>query len=161
MKTSRQAGRGLADAAARSFAVGYGRTQERAWPPPGRVNLIGERTDCNARLVLPFAIGHRTTVAAGRRTDDVISVTSSPCPGQVRAPLSEISPSTAGGSACPLGAAAVPQRHTALRFFNVAGSRVPGIRDTSPHNLVPLLLAADELAAVYRDMALPEMAAAG
>ena len=39
-------------------------------------------------------------------------------------------------------AVATPLRHTSLRYFNVAGSGVRGVRDTSPHNLVPLLLAA-------------------
>lgn len=32
---------------------------------PGRVNLLGEHTDYNGGPVLPFAIGHRTAVAAG------------------------------------------------------------------------------------------------
>jgi UDP-glucose 4-epimerase len=30
-------------------------------------------------------------------------------------------------------------RHTSLRYFNVVGSGDPGIRDTSPHNLFPLV----------------------
>jgi len=32
-----------------------------------------------------------------------------------------------------------PLRHTSLRYFNVVGSGDPAIRDTSPHNLFPLL----------------------
>lgn len=31
-------------------------------------------------------------------------------------------------------------RHTSLRYFNVVGSAVPHLRDTSPHNLFPLVL---------------------
>lgn len=31
-------------------------------------------------------------------------------------------------------------RHTSLRYFNVVGSGDPTLRDTSPHNLVPLVL---------------------
>lgn len=31
-------------------------------------------------------------------------------------------------------------RHTSLRYFNVVGSGDPSLRDTSPHNLVPLVL---------------------
>ncbi|MDN4598414.1 UDP-glucose 4-epimerase GalE [Leifsonia virtsii] len=30
-------------------------------------------------------------------------------------------------------------RHTSLRYFNVVGSGDPGLRDTSPHNLFPLV----------------------
>jgi len=31
-------------------------------------------------------------------------------------------------------------RHTSLRYFNVVGSATPELRDTSPHNLFPLVL---------------------
>ncbi|MGL5825636.1 MAG: UDP-glucose 4-epimerase GalE [Nocardioides sp.] len=42
-------------------------------------------------------------------------------------------------------ATAVGLRHTSLRYFNVVGSASPDLRDTSPHNLFPLVL--DALAA--------------
>jgi UDP-glucose 4-epimerase len=38
-----------------------------------------------------------------------------------------------------------PLRHTSLRYFNVVGSGYPDLRDTSPHNLFPLIF--DALAA--------------
>jgi UDP-glucose 4-epimerase len=41
--------------------------------------------------------------------------------------------------------AAEPLRHTSLRYFNVVGSGSPDLRDTSPHNLFPLIF--DALAA--------------
>jgi galactokinase len=63
-------------AAARGFAESYGRAPEAVWSAPGRVNLIGEHTDYNAGLVLPFAIEQRTVVAAARRDSDVVAVTS-------------------------------------------------------------------------------------
>ncbi len=36
-------------------------------------------------------------------------------------------------------AVAVGLRHTSLRYFNVVGSGAPELRDTSPHNLFPLV----------------------
>ena len=35
-----------------------------------------------------------------------------------------------------------PLHHTALRYFNVVGSAVPDLYDTSPHNLFPLVIEA-------------------
>jgi galactokinase len=51
------------------FAERTGAPPEGLWQAPGRVNLIGEHTDYNAGLAMPFAIDRRTTVAAGRRAD--------------------------------------------------------------------------------------------
>ncbi len=42
-------------------------------------------------------------------------------------------------------AKAAPLAHTSLRYFNVVGSGYPDLRDTSPHNLFPLVF--DQLAA--------------
>jgi len=93
-------------ATARGFAAAYGRDPEGVWSAPGRVNLIGEHTDYNAGLVLPFAISERTVVAAGRRPDDVITVSSTLYPGTVRAHLAGIAPGTiTGWGAYPLGVA--------------------------------------------------------
>lgn len=39
-------------------------------------------------------------------------------------------------------ARAFPLRHTSLRYFNVVGSAVPDLYDTSPHNLFPLVIEA-------------------
>ena len=66
------------------FAATYGRSPDVVWSAPGRANLIGEHTDYNDGFVLPFAITERTTVAAARRGDDTLAVTSSAFPGTVR-----------------------------------------------------------------------------
>ena len=46
------------------FASEFGGPPDVVWTAPGRVNLIGEHTDYNDGFVLPFALPHRTAVAA-------------------------------------------------------------------------------------------------
>src|SRR4029450_1613848 len=46
--------------------------------------------------------------------------------------LGDVARATASGPA--------PLRHTSLRYFNVVGSGYEDLRDTSPHNLFPLVL---------------------
>lgn len=59
------------------FATLFGVVPDGLWSAPGRLNLIGEHTDYNQGLALPFAIPQRTTVALGRRTDGQLLATSS------------------------------------------------------------------------------------
>jgi galactokinase len=51
----------------RQFRDLYGTAPDGIWRSPGRVNLIGEHTDYNDGLALPFAID-RVTFVAARRT---------------------------------------------------------------------------------------------
>jgi len=57
------------------FRSVYG-TDPRLFSAPGRVNLIGEHTDYNDGFALPMAIDRRTVVAAAKRTDRKVRVTS-------------------------------------------------------------------------------------
>ncbi|HVT67751.1 MAG TPA: galactokinase [Trebonia sp.] len=99
-------GRTVAGTAARALTEALGRGPDAVWSAPGRANLIGEHTDYNDGFVLPFAIAERTAVAAARRGDDTVTVTSTFQPGTVRARLSDIAPGTvAGWAAYPLGVA--------------------------------------------------------
>jgi galactokinase len=78
-----------------TFSEIYGRAPDGVWRAPGRVNLIGEHTDYNDGLVLPFALREGVSVTAARRddgifelrslqsTDGTVSV-SDPVPGSVR-----------------------------------------------------------------------------
>ena len=52
---------------------------------PGRVNLIGDHTDHDGGLALPFALPLRTQVTARRRTDDVVVALSASQDAAVRA----------------------------------------------------------------------------
>ena len=75
------------------FRSAFGRPPTGRFSAPGRVNLIGEHTDYNDGLVLPFAIDDRVFVAAGRTTDGVVRVVSAQRPGErVEAPLDDIRP---------------------------------------------------------------------
>jgi galactokinase len=61
---------------------------------PGRVNLIGEHTDYNGGLGLPFAIAAGVTVVARRRDDDVIVARAADFGEDDRFALAEIEPAT-------------------------------------------------------------------
>lgn len=79
--------------AADLFATTFGRPARGSWSAPGRVNLIGEHTDYNNGLVLPFAIDARASVAAGRNDDGVVRVVSVQRAGApVELALSDIHP---------------------------------------------------------------------
>ena len=62
--------------AADLFRRTYGRDPDGVFSAPGRVNLIGEHTDYNGGLVLPFAIDARAQLAAGRGDSSRVRVVS-------------------------------------------------------------------------------------
>jgi galactokinase len=66
----------LFDEAALALRGVFGREPEPrlAVQAPGRVNLIGEHTDYNGGLVLPFAIDRGTVAVAARRDDALLCV---------------------------------------------------------------------------------------
>lgn len=63
------------------FSSRFGSDADGVWSAPGRVNLIGEHTDYNQGLVLPFAIDRRTYAALRLRDDRRIRVASDLYPG--------------------------------------------------------------------------------
>ncbi|MGW6409139.1 galactokinase [Streptomyces vinaceus] len=69
--------------AADGFHRLYGSPPEGVWAAPGRVNLIGEHTDYNDGFALPFALPHRTEVAAARRPDRTLRIHSAGFPSGV------------------------------------------------------------------------------
>ncbi len=67
-----------------SFRETYGRDPDGVWQAPGRINLIGEHTDYNDGLVLPFALAQGITVTAARRDDGVFELRSRQSPEVTR-----------------------------------------------------------------------------
>jgi galactokinase len=61
-----------ATATAEGFRAVHGAEPDGVWAAPGRVNLIGEHTDYNDGLVLPFALPHTTVAAVARRDDGLL-----------------------------------------------------------------------------------------
>ncbi|MWA06333.1 galactokinase [Actinomadura sp. LD22] len=100
-----------------AFGEAFGRAAEGVWHAPGRINLIGEHTDYNDGLVLPFALSRGVSVAAARRDDGVVEVRSRQAGGTVSAPVeggtvvSEGWPSERAWAAYPVGMARVLREH--------------------------------------------------
>lgn len=69
--------------AAALFRRIFGVDPSGVWAAPGRVNLIGEHTDYNGGLVLPFALAERTEAAIRERDDGLIRICSAQNPNQV------------------------------------------------------------------------------
>jgi galactokinase len=67
-----------------------GDAPEGVWRSPGRVNLIGEHTDYNGGLALPFAIDRATFVAARRRPGSAVRLWSANLTETASADIGEI-----------------------------------------------------------------------
>jgi len=75
-----------------AFQAEFGHQAEGAWSAPGRVNLIGEHTDYNRGLCLPIALPQRAWLAAARRGDDRLRLTSLDIGETVEMALADVAP---------------------------------------------------------------------
>ena len=96
---------GRARVLADQFRAQLGQAPEGAWAAPGRVNLIGEHTDYNEGLALPFGIRQHVLVLARRRDDQRLRLLSL-ASGQRELPLDEIGPGRVSGWAAYVAGAA-------------------------------------------------------
>lgn len=84
--------------AAALFRTIFGNQPAGVWAAPGRVNLIGEHTDYNGGLVLPFALAERTQAAIGLRDDGLVRICSAQNPNEVIGiPTKELAPGWPAG----------------------------------------------------------------
>src|SRR5690606_29483255 len=67
------------------------------WAAPGRVNLIGERTDYVGGFVLPIALPQRALAAVARRDDDVLRCASTVSDVHVETSVASLSPGKVTG----------------------------------------------------------------
>ncbi|UCG41573.1 MAG: galactokinase [Acidimicrobiia bacterium] len=84
--------------AASLFTETFAAHPDGIWSAPGRVNLIGEHTDYNDGLVLPFAIELRANVALRSRGDRTIRAVTSANPGaRLEVSLDDLTPGSLTG----------------------------------------------------------------
>jgi galactokinase len=83
------------------------KTDRTTWFAPGRANLMGEHTDYNEGLVLPFALAQGITATVSSRDDGLLVMTSKQMPGdRVTVPVAALAPGQVPGwAAYPAGVA--------------------------------------------------------
>jgi galactokinase len=89
----------IAESLTAAFAAEHGRDPDGVYAAPGRVNLIGEHLDYNGGRCLPIALPHACYVAAGRRTDDLVTVRSLQSEDTWAGRVADVTPTSVSGFA--------------------------------------------------------------
>lgn len=135
-----------------TFQTAYGRACTGIWAAPGRVNLIGEHTDYNDGLVMPFALPQVSEVAAAAREDRTVQVRSLLNGETAEFALDGLAPGVvAGWAAYPAGV---------LWALEQAGHRLPGL-DLLIDSSVPIGAGLSSSAALECSVALAATELAG
>ncbi|MCK9925346.1 galactokinase [Frankia sp. AgPm24] len=87
----------LAARLATEFRARHGRPPAGVWAAPGRVNLMGEHTDYNDGLVLPYAIDSAALAAVAPRDDDRLTCQSLDRPGTAAVDTGDLRPGAVTG----------------------------------------------------------------
>ena len=88
--------RGQPRGAAQLHAAVFGAGSVRTWSAPGRVNLIGEHTDYNDGLCLPFAVEFRADCAVRQTSSGRLRIASAQRPGELLdVPIDALAPGSA------------------------------------------------------------------
>jgi galactokinase len=104
------------------FEACYGKSPDLIWQAPGRVNLIGEHTDYNAGLVLPFAVSPSVLAAVATGPGEQLELRSRQRPGeQATVDLAALEPGSVPGWAAYAAGAAWALRRIG---YPVAGTRM-------------------------------------
>lgn len=88
---------GVARRAADGFRAAFGGEPAGVWWAPGRVNLIGEHTDYNDGLVLPFALPWGAAAALRPHPDGWLRIRSAQRPDPVDLRMTELAPGAVDG----------------------------------------------------------------
>lgn len=122
-----------------AFRARFGTAADGVWSAPGRVNLIGEHTDYNGGVALPFAIDRRTSVAVRMRDDSRMRAVSSMNDDTFEADLTELDRPFPGWSPYLFGVARILAERPDVepRGFDVlVDSTIPiGVGVSSSHAL--------------------------
>jgi galactokinase len=112
--------------AGNNFLKRFSHPPDGIWSAPGRANLMGEHTDYNGGLSLPFAINYRTYAAVSMSDDRFARIVSTARPGEtIEWSLDGGPPTGLGWASYPLGVLSLLAPEEAQGLTIAVSSDVP------------------------------------